>query len=88
MAVHRDRRSAGVGTAIIEALCEDLTNRGFKLALAMTSARPKDEQPDGKDPYEATRAFWFSRRFLPLTELDIWETDIALLMVRPLPARA
>jgi hypothetical protein len=31
-----------------------------------------------------TRQFWKSRGFEPLTELDIWDTNFALLMVRPL----
>ena len=39
---------------------------------------------EGPDPYDETRAFWFARGFHPLIELDIWETDMALLMVRPL----
>ncbi len=35
--------------------------------------------------YDDTRRFWVRRGFLPLTELDIWDTDIALILVRPLP---
>ena len=83
MAVRRDRRNSGVGTAIIERLCEDLAARGYRLALAMTSARHK-EPASGPDVYEETRAFWRRRGFMPLIELDIWDTDLALLMVRPL----
>jgi GNAT superfamily N-acetyltransferase len=82
MAVDRDRRHGGIGTAIIEALCEGLRPRGYSLALAMTSARPKDESIE--DTYGPTRAFWAARGFLPLIELDIWETDVALLQVRAL----
>ena len=37
MAVERDRRHGGIGTAIVEALAADLAGRGFRLALAMTS---------------------------------------------------
>jgi GNAT superfamily N-acetyltransferase len=82
MAVQRDRRQAGVGTAIIEALLAEVEEKGYGLALAMTSARPKD--PSIEDTYGPTRAFWHARGFLPLIELDIWETDVALLQVRAL----
>jgi N-acetylglutamate synthase-like GNAT family acetyltransferase len=83
MAVERRHRDAGTGTALIEALCMDLRDRGFKLVLAMTSARAKE--PDtGPDPYESTRAFWAARGFHPLIELDLWETDVAPLQVRTL----
>ena len=81
-AVHSSDRHAGVGSAIIEALCEDLRGRGYKLALAMTSAANKDAST--KDTYVPTRAFWQARGFHPLIELDIWDTNFALLMVRPL----
>jgi GNAT superfamily N-acetyltransferase len=83
MSVERGLRNGGIGTAIIEALCDDLRARGYRLALAMTSARTK--APDaGPDTYEATRAFWSARGFHPLIELDIWETNVALLQVRAL----
>ncbi|MCA9845515.1 MAG: GNAT family N-acetyltransferase [Dehalococcoidia bacterium] len=82
-AVRKDRRNSGVGTSIVEAVCEDLRAQGFRLALAMTSARSKDVVPT-HDAYEETRAFWRARGFLFVTELNIWETDFALLMVRPL----
>ncbi len=82
MAVERERRHGGVGTAIINALCADLRTRGYKLALAMTSARSKDEAIE--DTYGPTRAFWSARGFVPLIELNIWETDVALLQVRAL----
>ena len=82
MAVERGRRNKGVGTAIIERLAEDLAARGYHLALALTSAASKE--PSGPDTYAETRAFWRARGFHPLIELDIWETDLALLQVRPL----
>jgi GNAT superfamily N-acetyltransferase len=81
-AVHRDFRHSGAGTAIIEALCEDLRARGYKLALAMTSAASKDDL--NPDTYVPTRQFWQARGFHPVIELDIWDTNFALLMVRPL----
>ena len=80
IAVERERRHGGIGTAIIEALCRRTTPRGYKLALAMTSARPKDEAIE--DTYGPTRAFWSARGFHPLIELDIWETNVALLQVQ------
>lgn len=83
MAVERSQRNNGFGTQIITALCDDLQSRDYKLALAMTSARSKQEDTV-PDTYEATRAFWAARGFLPLIELDIWETDVALLQVRVL----
>ena len=83
MAVERGRRHAGIGTAIIEALAADLARRGFRLALAMTSAGAKPPRADA-DIYEATRRFWIARGFLPLIELDIWDVNVALLLVRPL----
>jgi hypothetical protein len=60
----------------------EIRDRGFKLALAMTSAGPKEAGVE--DTYVPTRAFWKARGFEPLIELDIWETDRALLQVRPL----
>jgi GNAT superfamily N-acetyltransferase len=81
-AVHRDFRHSGAGTAIIETLCDDLRGRGYRLALAMTSAANKDDSIP--DTYVTTREFWQARGFYPLIELDIWDTNFALLMVRPL----
>jgi GNAT superfamily N-acetyltransferase len=83
MAVESERRHQGIGTAIVERLVADLEERGFALALAMTSAGPKPADPS-RDTYGPTRAFWKARGFHPLIELDIWETDFALLQVRPL----
>ena len=80
MAVQEGQRHGGIGTAIIERLVEDLRARGYALALAMTSARPK--RAGIEDTYGPTRQFWAARGFLPLIELDIWETDVALLQVR------
>jgi GNAT superfamily N-acetyltransferase len=83
MAVHRDRRHHGIGTAIVEAIDTDLHRAGYKLVLVMTSAASK-QPAGGPDTYEPTRRFWTSRGFLPLAELDIWDTNVALLLVRPL----
>jgi hypothetical protein len=42
---------------------------------------------DPEDIHEATRRFWMARGFRQLIELDIWDTNIALLLVRPLSGR-
>jgi N-acetylglutamate synthase-like GNAT family acetyltransferase len=47
MAVHRERRHAGIGTAIIERLVGELREKGFSVALAMTSAEGKDGHGPG-----------------------------------------
>ena len=83
-AIHRDARGGGAGTTLIEALSNDLAGRGYRLALAMTSAASKDAAIP--DTYIPTRAFWRRRGFQPLIELDIWDANYALLMVRPLTA--
>lgn len=85
MAVERDHRHRGIGTTIVESLAVDLHARGFALAFVMTSAGAKESRSD-TDAYAATRQFWMARGFLPLTELAIWETDRALLLVRTLAA--
>lgn len=85
MAVARDRRHAGLGTAIMETLVADLRRRGVTLALVMTSAGSREPQTD-PDTYAPTRRFWQARGFQPLIELEIWETNPALLLVRPLVA--
>jgi len=83
MAVTRHRRHQGIGTAILEALAADLRARGFQLALALTSAASK-QIAALPDTYAPTRRFWLARGFLPLIELDVWDTNLALLQVRPL----
>jgi N-acetylglutamate synthase-like GNAT family acetyltransferase len=85
MAVRRDRRHEGIGTRIVEALLVEARRRGSALVLAMTSAGPKHDNLAGvEDTYAPTRRFWAARGFLPLIELDIWDVDRALLLVRPL----
>lgn len=48
MAVGREQRYNGVGTAIIETLCEDLRSRGYKLAMAMTSRTKPSTTPTAR----------------------------------------
>jgi hypothetical protein len=59
MAVERHRRHGGGVTAIGEALVRDLRSRGYRLALALTSGRPKDLAV--ADTYQPTRRFWSAR---------------------------
>lgn len=80
MAVRRERHHGGIGTAIVETTVGEMGLQGFRLALAITSGAAKD----GPDTYEPTRRFWTARGFLPLIELDIWDTNLALLQVRAL----
>lgn len=82
-AIARERRHEGIGTGIVEALVADVRARGFSLCLVMTSAGQNPPQP-GADTYEPSRRFWRARGFLPLIEMDIWDTNTALLLVRPL----
>ncbi|MEO6397415.1 MAG: GNAT family N-acetyltransferase [Tepidiformaceae bacterium] len=85
MGVHRDERGKQVGTRIIEQLADDLRLGGFKLLLAMTSAASRTPV-SGPDAYDDTRQFWQHRGFLLLGEFDLreWETNLALVMVRPI----
>jgi GNAT superfamily N-acetyltransferase len=90
MAVAPGLRHQGIGTAILEALIADVCARGLALALVMTAAEPRNRQAP-QDVYAATRGFWLARvwlarGFLPLIELDIWDRNQALLLVRPLGA--
>jgi GNAT superfamily N-acetyltransferase len=77
MAVHRDRRAAGIGTALVERLVEHERAAGTRLLLVMTSG--------DADEYIPTRAFYQARGFLPAkTFPGWWEGDLPLLLVRPL----
>ena len=77
MAVQRERRSAGIGTALIEKLVDDARRAGTRLLLVMTSG--------DSDEYVPTRAFYRARGFLPAkTFPGWWESDLPLLLVRPL----
>jgi len=80
MGVERSRRHGGIGTAIVESLVGELRQKGYALALALTSAAAKNAGVP--DTYVPTRRFWLARGFLPLIELDIWDTNVALLQVR------
>jgi GNAT superfamily N-acetyltransferase len=77
MAVQRERRASGIGTALIEKLAADERRAGTQLLLVMTSG--------DADEYVPTRAFYRARSFLPAkTFPGWWEGDLPLLLVRPL----
>jgi GNAT superfamily N-acetyltransferase len=77
MAVRRERRATGIGTALIERLVADERGAGTQLLLVMTSG--------DADEYIPTRAFYRARGFLPAkTFPGWWEGDLPLLLVRPL----
>jgi GNAT superfamily N-acetyltransferase len=77
MAVQRERRAAGIGTALVEHLVEQQRAAGTRLLLVMTSG--------DADEYIPTRAFYRARGFLPAkTFPGWWEGDLPLLLVRPL----
>ncbi|MDQ2742571.1 MAG: hypothetical protein M3Z66_09805, partial [Chloroflexota bacterium] len=51
--------------------------------LAVKTASGHESRED--DVYAATRAFYESCGFIPVMDLDIWEDDLALLLVHALP---
>lgn len=84
MAVHADARGHGVGTALIDALADELRAEGRRLLLVLTLAESVPE-PGVADGYAATRAFYRRRDFVDAREfVELWPNHAALLMVRPL----
>ena len=74
----RPRR--GVGTAMIEAITEDVLARGVKL-LEVKTLGPSKDDPN----YARTRHFYEKMGFLPLEETDLWGADTpCLILVKPL----
>lgn len=74
----RPRR--GVGTAMIEAITEDVLARGVKL-LEVKTLGPSKDDPN----YARTRHFYEKMGFLPLEETDLWGADTpCLILVEPL----
>lgn len=70
----------GVGTAMIEAITEDVLARGVKL-LEVKTLGPSKEDPN----YARTRHFYEKMGFLPLEETDLWGADTpCLILVKPL----
>jgi GNAT superfamily N-acetyltransferase len=68
MAVRADARGRGVGTELLEGLATQVARAGARLILVKTLSDREDPGP----AYAATRAFYLSRGFVPVAELDIW----------------
>jgi ribosomal protein S18 acetylase RimI-like enzyme len=86
MAVRNDRRRRGVGHALIEELSERLRAEGTRILVALTVS-PSDPGPEPDDGYRSTRAFYRSSGFVLARDLrNEWESDTAVVMVRPLTA--
>jgi N-acetylglutamate synthase-like GNAT family acetyltransferase len=85
MAVRNDRRRAGVGRRLVEALV-----RESKRPILVLTAGPSSPEPDADpdDNYEGTRAFYRKMGFIPVKELTPagWDQS-ALLLVRPRGSR-
>jgi len=86
MAVRNDRRRRGIGHALIEELSERLRAEGTRILVALTVS-PSDPDPEPDDGYQSTRAFYRSTGFVLARDLrNEWESDTAVVMVRPLTA--
>ena len=86
MAVRNDRRRRGIGHALIEELSERLRAEGTRILVALTVS-PSDPGPEPDDGYQSTRAFYRSMGFVLARDLrNEWESDTAVVMVRPLTA--
>jgi ribosomal protein S18 acetylase RimI-like enzyme len=84
MAVRNDRRRRGIGHALIEALTERLVADGTRILVALTVS-PSDPGPEPDDGYRSTRAFYRSTGFVLARDLrHEWESDTAVVMVKPL----
>jgi ribosomal protein S18 acetylase RimI-like enzyme len=87
MAVRNDRRRHGVGHALIEGLAERLAAEGTRILVALTVS-PSDPGTEPDDGYQSTRAFYRSVGFVLARDLrNEWESDTAVLMVKPLGTR-
>jgi GNAT superfamily N-acetyltransferase len=86
MAVRNDRRRRGIGHALIEALSQRLLAEGMRILVALTVS-PSDPGPEPDDGYQSTRAFYRSTGFVLARDLrNEWESDMAVVMVKPLRA--
>lgn len=84
MAVRADRRRHGIGHALIHRLSEQLAAEGRRVLLVLTVS-PSDPGAEPEDGYQSTRAFYRSTGFVLGRDLrGEWDSDTAVLMVRPL----
>lgn len=71
MAVHRDHRTQGLGSELLERAEQDLRRRDVRLLVVKTLSDRDEPGP----AYAETRAFYLARGFIPILELDIWGTE-------------
>jgi GNAT superfamily N-acetyltransferase len=65
MAVRKDRRGSGIGTALLDHILSELGNEGLRLVEVKTLDPGVDYAP-----YVATRAFWERRGFIQIDTID------------------
>jgi ribosomal protein S18 acetylase RimI-like enzyme len=83
MATHAEHRRRGFGGALVEELATTLSAEGRRLLLVLTLS-PNDPD-DAEDGYAATRLFYQRQGFVLGRDLpELWEDNIAALMVGPL----
>lgn len=77
MAVHSTLRRRGVGSTLLRRLEPLLAAQGYRHLSLLTSA--------SSHTYAPTRAFWTTRGYAPVLQLDdLWETDVALVYTKAL----
>ena len=84
MAVHADRRRAGVGRMLMDRFVADSLEAGrrFLLVLTVSPSDGPDTIPDG---YQATRAFYEANGFVLAREFaGYWDSDTPVLLIRVL----
>ena len=85
MAVHANHRRRGIGHALVERLCDELSHEGRRLLLVLTVSPTDDTETEPDDGYRATRAFYGSVGFVLARDLaGLWDNDTPVLMVRTL----
>jgi GNAT superfamily N-acetyltransferase len=85
LAVHADRRRAGIGRRLVEQVAAEARGHGIALLCTLTLG-PSADEPGVDDGYEGTRLFWQRVGFIPVKELGLttWNNEYALLLVRML----
>jgi GNAT superfamily N-acetyltransferase len=83
LAVQGDRRRAGIGRLLVDAVVDGMRDAGDQCAFVLTLG-PSVPEPGVTDGYEGTRRFWIAQGFLPLREFGLrdWNDDAALLLCR------